>query len=155
MLSIDYTTIFSRFFTQVEGNEFAEMDKNYITEMLDSWLHSATSQINVRKLFSTIKLDDETQMVDFEMKHSIDDETDIDFVTEILAMGLGIKWLKPKILTPKNVHQMMGSKEEKFYSQQAHMSELRNLYDMFTKEQQKTISDRNTYHNSYTAKKEK
>ncbi len=155
MLSIDYQAIFSRFFTQVEGNEFAQIDKNYITEMLNSWLHSATSQINVRKMFSTLSLDDEIQVVDFEMKHSIDDESDKDFVIEVLGMGLGIRWLKPKILTPSNVRQMIGSKEEKWYSQQSHMAELRNLYDTFQKEQQKTISDRNTYYNSYIAKKKK
>lgn len=153
MLSIDYSTIFSRFFSQVEGNECAEMEKNYITAMLDEWLHSSVAQMSFRKLFSSISLDDETQMVDFEMKRSVDEDSDKEFVIDVLAMGLGIKWLKPKMVSTKNVRQMMGSKEEKWYSQKEHLSELRNLYESLQKEQQSAISERNTYYNSYMDKK--
>jgi hypothetical protein len=83
------------------------------------------------------------------MKYSIDEFTDEEFVIEVLALGTAIAWLEPKINSLTNVAQFFGSKEEKFYSQSAHLSELKGLLSDLKKQQRRMIADRGYVWNTY------
>ena len=149
MASLNYDKIYSRLFTKIEAYDFIELSEEMLNEFLCNWLHSASANPYVRRLFSSFVIDDEVQLITYEMKYSVDELSDEEFVIEILALGVVISWLEPKINSISNIAQMFGSKDEKFFSQSQHLSELRGLISDFKKQQRRMIADRGYVWNSY------
>ena len=149
MTSLTYDVIYSRLFSKIEAYDFIELSEEELNDFLCNWIHSASANPYVRRLFSSFVLDDEILTVSYEMKYSVDEFSDKEFVLEILSLGMGLAWLEPKINSINNIAQMFGSKEEKFYSQSQHLSELRGLKNDFKKQQRRMISDRGYAWNSY------
>lgn len=149
MASLKYNKVYSRLFTKIEAYDFIELSEDTLNEFLCNWLHSATANPYVRRLFKSFSADDEVQTITYEMKYSIDELTDEEFVVEVLAFGVAISWLEPKVNSITNIAQMFGSKDEKWYSQSAHLSELRGLLDDFRKRQRRMIADRGYAWNTY------
>ena len=149
MASLDYNKFYSRLFGKIEAYDFIELSEDDLNELLCDWIHSASANPYVRRLFKTFSLDDEIQEVSYEMKYSVDEFSDVEFVTEVLTLGVVVAWLEPKINSINNIAQMFGSKDEKFYSQSAHLSELQNLLDNCQKKQRRMIADRGYAWNSY------
>ena len=149
MTSLEYSKIYSRLFSKIEAYDFIELPANDLNDLLCDWIHSASANPYVRKLFKTYSLDDEIQVISFEMKHSLDEVSDAEFVTEILALGVVVSWLEPKINSINNVAQFFGSKDEKWFSQSQHLSELRGLVSDSRKLQRRMIADRGYVWNTY------
>jgi hypothetical protein len=149
MTSLNYNNIYSRLFSKIEAYDFIELSEDMLNEFLCNWIHSASANPYVRRLFKTFSLDDEVQEISYEMKYSVDDFSDTEFVTEVLALGVVVTWLEPKINSINNITQMFGSKEEKFYSQSQHLSELRSLVNDSKKQQRRMIADRGYAWNTY------
>ena len=149
MTSLNYNNIYSRLFSKIEAYDFIELSEDMLNEFLCNWIHSASANPYVRRLFKTFSLDDEVQEITYEMKYSVDDFSDTEFVTEVLTLGVVVAWLEPKINSINNVMQMFGSKEEKFYSQSQHLSELRGLVNDSQKQQRRMIADRGYAWNTY------
>ena len=149
MASLKYNKVYSRLFTKIESYDFIELSEDTLNEFLCNWLHSATANPYVRRLFKSFSVDDEIQTITYEMKYSIDELTDEEFVTEILTFGVAISWLEPKVNSITNISQMFGSKDERFFSQSQHLSELRGLLDDFRKRQRRMIADRGYAWNTY------
>lgn len=149
MASLEYNNIYSRLFSKIEAYDFIELPEEELNDFLCNWIHSASANPYVRRLFKTFNLDDELQEISYEMKYSVDDFSDIEFVTEVLSLGVVVAWLEPKINSINNIAQFFGSKEEKFYSQSAHISELRSLVNDSKKQQRRMIADRGYAWNSY------
>lgn len=149
MTSLSYNTIYSRLFSKIEAYDFIELSEDDLNELLCDWIHSASANPYVRRLFKTFSLDDEIQEISYEMKYSVDDFADSEFITEVLTLGVVVSWLEPKINSINNIAQFFGSKEEKFYSQSAHLSELRALVNDSKKKQRRMIADRGYAWNSY------
>jgi hypothetical protein len=83
------------------------------------------------------------------MKFSVDDDTDKDFVVDMLALGMVVAWLSPILRSKVNLAQKFGGSEQKFYSQAAHIAELREVCDDAKIEQRNLIRDRGYIYNSY------
>ena len=149
MTSLNYNTIYSRLFSKIEAYDFIELPEADLNELLCDWIHSASANPYVRRLFTAFSLDDEVQEISYEMKYSVDEFSDTEFITEILALGVVVAWLQPKINSINNIAQFFGSKEEKYYSQSAHISELRALVNDSKKQQRRMIADRGYAWNSY------
>lgn len=149
MASLTYEKIYSYFFTKVEAYDFLELSDAQVDTFLVNYLHLAANKPYIRRLFSSLNLDDEIHEISFEMKYTVDEFSDTDFIIDVLSIGLAIEWLEPKINSITNIAQMFGSKEEKFYSQSNHLSELRALKDSFVKQQRRTIADRGYAWNTY------
>ena len=66
-----------------------------------------------------------------------------------MTLGVVVAWLEPKKNSINNIAQMFASKEEKFYSQSQHLSELRGLVNDSRKQQRRMIADRGYAWNSY------
>lgn len=113
MPSLNYNKIYSRFFGKVEAYDFLDLKESDVYDLLASWLHSSAANQYVSRLFTSLKLDDLIQEMSYEMKYSVDDYRDEEFVVEILAIGMAIAWLEPKVNSMTNIAQMFGSKEEK------------------------------------------
>ena len=149
MASLDYNKIYSRLFSKIEAYDFLELPEDELNDFLCNWIHSASANPYVRRLFNSFNLDDEILTISYEMKYSVDEFSDEEFITEILTFGVVVAWLEPKINSINNIAQMFGSKEEKFYSQSQHLSELRNLVNNAKKQQRRMIADRGYAWNSY------
>ena len=149
MASLDYNKIYSRLFSKIEAYDFIELPEDELNDFLCNWIHSASANPYVRRLFKGFNLDDEILTISYEMKYSVDEFSDEEFITEILTFGVVVAWLEPKINSINNIAQMFGSKEEKFYSQSQHLSELRNLVNDAKKQQRRMITDRGFAWNSY------
>lgn len=113
MTSLNYNTIYSRLFSKVEAYDFIELSEDDLNDFLCNWIHSASANPYVRRLFTTFSLDDEIQEISYEMKYSVDEFSDEEFITEIFTLGVVVAWLEPKINSINNIAQMFGSKEEK------------------------------------------
>ena len=148
-LSLNYNKIYSRLFSKIEAYDFIEIPEDDLNELLCDWIHSASANPYVRRLFKSFSLYDEIQEISYEMKYSIDEFSDEEFITEVLALGVVVAWLEPKINSINTVLQMFSSKETTFYSQSAHLSELRGLVNDSKKQQRRMIADRGYAWNSY------
>lgn len=149
MTSLRYDKIYTRLFSKVEAYDFIELSEETLNEFLCNWLHSASANPYVRKLFKTIMFDDELQEFTYEMKYSVDEYSDEEFIIEILALGTAIAWLEPKVKSINNLTKMYGSKEERWFSEANHLKELSALLKECKKEQRQMIADRGGIWNPY------
>lgn len=148
-MTLSYEDIFSSFLGYVTDYNLASADFQDATDMMREWLKKAYSKPYLRRLFSSSILDDEVQTFTFEMDFEFTDDSDMDFVTDILAKGMVIEWLQPQVKSRLMTAQFFGGKEQKWFSQAQHISELRGLLEDITLEQRKMIRDRGYINNSY------
>ena len=156
MASIEYEEVYSRFFTKVEAYDLLDsrMDMNDIRqEFLCNWLHAAIFNPYVRKLFKSVVMDDDSETVEYTMGYSIDEESDREYLYEILSYGMMYAWIEPKVNSITNIVQTFGTSDEKFYSQASHLAELRGLRDDVDKRLRSAIRDRGYLNNVYLDKK--
>lgn len=149
MASLSYETIFSNFLGNVTDFNIASLNISDAYEMMTEYLRKGLAQTYIRRLFSRLVIDDEIQTLEFEMEYKVDDEQDMDFVINILAKAMVIEWLKPQVRNKLNTMQLFGTKEQKFFSQQSHLSELRGLLEDTQLEVRKEIRDRGYIYNAY------
>ena len=149
MTSCNFEDIYSQFYIKAKAYDILELTERQSEEMMCGWLHSTTAKPYVRKLFSRFNIDDEIHQIDFEMKYTVDDSSDLDFVLDVLSLGMILEWYRPHINNYNNVAQVYGSKEEKFYSQSSHFTGLKTIAKAVKKEQRQLISDRGSMWNTY------
>ena len=110
---LSYQTIFSRVLNEIDDLKELSLDKNDLFDIYTERLHSVVGNPRVRKLFSSLSLDDEIQAIIFSLKNPIDNESDEYFVLNILTLGIAIEWLKPHVNSNKYTSLVFGGKEEK------------------------------------------
>lgn len=132
-MATPYESIYKRFLQKITDFNLAEVDDYSFDEMMNGWLNSAV--IRVRKCQHDLsKRDDEIQ--EFE-----EDLSDLE--VELLACGMVDSWLAPQLASTELTLQFIGGKEEKYYSQSAHLKELRDL-------KESNLLEMNRLHNYYT-----
>lgn len=149
-MTLSYDAIYSEFLSMIGDVEFLSLDISDATAFMSGWLKTALSNIRIQNLFSSKSYDSEIQSLTFELNTSTgDDQGDLDFVTKVLATGMLIAWLQPKVTTTININQMFGGKEQQFYAQANHLSQLRGLLEDSKLSLNKMIRDRSYAHNTY------
>ena len=144
---LSYEKIFSRARGKIYDPKEITLYENVLNEIYIERLHAALSKPIVRSLFSSINLDDGNKIFDFELEESVDNITDEDFVIEILAIGMAIEWLQPKVDSVLYTAPVIGGKEEKKILDN-HSNMIARL-DSLKVEQKKIIRDQGYLHNSY------
>ena len=142
-----YDEIFSSFYPLVTDKDFFNLPENYAYKLMSGWLHSAVSVPYIRKIFNVITLDDEIMECEYELKNSIDEDSDRNFVLNILSQYMVIQWLRPKVDSQINIARMIGGKEEKNL-QANYKSSMERLKDLELN-LRKFIRDYGTENNSY------
>lgn len=127
MSSLDYDSIISRLFKKIRAYDLIELSDEEANEFLCDWIHSSLANPEIRKLFSSLSFNDEAQCINYEMAYTVDEDSDKEFLIELTACGSIVEWLSPQIYSSLLTRQTYGSKEEKFYSESAHMSQLHSL----------------------------
>ena len=136
---LSYSTLFSRVLNKINDPKELSLDENDLLEIYTERLHSVVGKPRVRRLFSSISLDDEIQEMTFTLNNSVDEESDKDFVLEILSLGMAIEWLQPQVDSVIHTSVMIGGKEEKKLLDN-HKNMIDRL-DSMKKEQNKMIRD--------------
>ena len=144
---LSYSTLFSRVLNKINDPKELSLDENDLLEIYTERLHSVVGKPRVRRLFSSISLDDEIQEITFILNNSVDEESDKDFVLEILSLGMAIEWLQPQVDSVIHTSVMIGGKEEKKLLDN-HKNMIERL-DSMKKEQNKMIRDYGYMYNSY------
>ena len=144
---LSYSTLFSRVLNKINDTKELSVNENDLLEIYTERLHSVVGKPRVRRLFSSISLDDEIQEMTFTLNNSVDEESDKDFVLEILSLGMAIEWLQPQVDSVIHTSVMIGGKEEKKLLDN-HKNMIERL-DSMKKEQNKMIRDYGYMYNSY------
>ena len=144
---LSYSTLFSRVLNKINDPKELSLDESDLLEIYTERLHSVVGKPRVRRLFFSLSLDDEIQEMTFTLNNSVDEESDKDFVLEILSLGMAIEWLQPQVDSVIHTSVMIGGKEEKKLLDN-HKNMIERL-DSMKKEQNKMIRDYGYMYNSY------
>lgn len=148
-MTISYEKIFTSFLSRITDYKFASLNIDDANSLMVSWLHNSVKQPYLRRLFNTIDLQDDILLMTYELKNSVDDDNDQDFVIELLSKGMVIEWLEPQVTSVANIAQVFGGKDQKFYAQANHLSVTKELLNEKKTELRKFIRDRGYIYNSY------
>ena len=121
-MTLQYEDIFSIFLSKITDYSFLEYDENFIRGQMVSWLHSSSSSPRLRAKFSMFALSDEKAVLSFSLKNSAGEQSDCDFVADILARAMVIAWLEPEVKNVLLTKQLLTGSEEKLWRFVAHSS---------------------------------
>ena len=146
-MTLPYETVFSRVRGRISDPKELSLNEVDLTEIYTERLHNVIGNPRVRRLFSSLTLDDEVQEMEFALNNSVDEISDMDFVAGILVLGMTIEWLQPQVDSIKHTSVMIGGKEEKKLLDN-HKNMIDRLDSMKT-ELNKRIRDYGYMYNSY------
>ena len=110
---LPYETVFSRTRGRINDPKELSLSENDLLEIYTERLHNVIGKPRVRRLFSSIVMDDEIQQIDFTLNNSVDEDSDVDFVTDLLILGMTIEWLEPQVNSILTVSDYLGTDKEK------------------------------------------
>lgn len=146
-MTLPYSTLFSRVLNKINDPKEISLDESDLFEIYTERLHSVVGKPRVRRMFASILLDDEIQTMNFSLNNSVDEYSDIDFVLELLSIGMTIEWLQPQVDSLKNTISMFSGKEEKML--QNHYKPIQTRLEDLKRELNKMIRDYGYLYNSY------
>ena len=149
-MTSSYNDVFSRFLIKIRDYDFAGLPEPTATEQMKEWLRSSLSHTYIYRIFDTFSADDEIAEFEYTLTNSVNDYQDKNFVEELLAYQMIVEWVSPKLRNTTLLNQMItNSKEQKFYSQSPHISELRGLLNDSESKVRSMLRDRGYIYNSY------
>ena len=149
-----YNDIYSRFLIKIRDYEFAGLPEPNATEQMKEWLLSSLSRTYIYRIFDSFSADDEIAEIEYTLKSTVDDYNDKNFVEELLGSQMVVEWLEPKVKTTTLLNQMItNSKEQKFYAQQSHIAQLRELKADAETKVRSMLRDKGYIYNSYLENK--
>ena len=129
-----YEEIYSQFYSKIDDPTFfKKYSKDEAYDLMRTWLHSIVSLPYLKKRFSSIILNDEILELTFQLKNSVDEDSDNYFVKDIFAQGMVICWMQQKIDKAVSLATVIGGKEEKtilnnYKNNIARLNELKNQF---------------------------
>ena len=149
MASIDYQEVFENFLGNINDPDLFNLNASDAYSLMAEYLHKTVANPYVRHLFITAELDDETQVFSYEVKNSVDDNTDKEFIITALGKWMAYEWLQKEAKSKLLTSQFFGGKEAKFYAQSSQLSNVQALRDSAYKEARDYIRDNGYINNPY------
>ena len=140
-MTSEFDEIYSRFYLRVKDYEMVALDESLAKEILNGYLRSTLSKPMVRRLFLSIKMDEDVEEIEYELRDSLDEDSDKDFSEEVFATGMVEEWVNPRYHSTLLTSQLLSNSEQKFYSQKNQMDGLKEMYDKAQKDLRKLIRD--------------
>lgn len=134
-----YETIYKQALRKIDDPSLADYPEEVLEDMLYGWMISAIAKH--RKCEHNLSDRDE------ELKQFNVDLSDVE--KEILAILMTREWLAPQINSVSLTLQVFGGKEEKYYSQAAHLASLEGRDEKLQLEAQKLSRDYSYVNNDY------
>ena len=130
-MATPYSKIYEKALSKITDYDLATIPNDDLQATLHVWLMSAISKF--RKCKNDLSdRDDELGTFNVDL---IDEEI------EILALLMVSEWIEPQLNSVNVTLQIFGGKEEKFYAQANHLSELKALRDGTRTEARKLMRD--------------
>ena len=149
MASVKYETIFNLFLGNITDYKLASLEEADANSLMTEYLHKAISAPYVNRIFSSIAMDDDSQTIEYSMAHSTNESNDEGFMTVAISKWMTYEWIHNQVNNVVNTAQFFGGSEQKYYSQQQHLTALRELQDSLYKEARNFVMDRGYITNSY------
>ena len=127
-MTLSCNDIYSAFLGLIDDYQIPNMDLEDAYEYMKECFNNVFSKPKIRKMFSSISFDSNILQLDFTLRNSIDEEYDKEFVKGLFANGMVVAWLEPRYQSESLTLQFFGGKEQKYYSQSAHIDSLENMY---------------------------
>ena len=138
-MATTYDAIYNIAASKITDPEIALLSSDDLEEMFHDYLINAISQF--RKCKSDLSdRDDEIRQFNADL---------LDVEKEILAILVVRQWLQPQLYSALLTKQVFSDKEQKYYSQAQHISELRALDETLKLEAQKLSRDYSYGNGSY------
>lgn len=145
-----YNDIYSRFLIKVRDYEFAGLPEPSAHERMLEWLRSALSHPYIYRIFESFSADDEIAEIEYTLISPVNDYNDKNFVEELLGNQMVVEWVTQKVQTTTLLNQMVtNSKESKWYSQAAHIEQLKDLLEYSENKVRSMLRDKGYIYNSY------
>lgn len=144
---LPYESVFSRYRGIIDDPSELSLEMGDLIEICTERLHTVVSDPRMRAKFSTLVMYDEIQQLEFELKNSVDDFSDKEFVLKILSLGMAIQWYRPKVDSLNYTMMMIGGKEEK--SLQNNYKAMQSRMDVLESELAAQLSYHGYINNSY------
>lgn len=123
-----YDEIYSKFLGLIESYEILSLDRSDAYAQMGEWMQKVVNMPKVRKLFTSISLDGDVMEVTYELRNSIDEAYDRGFVENLLANGMVIGWLEPRMESERLIRQFFSGKEVKNFAQSQQITSVIELY---------------------------
>lgn len=126
-MTSEFQDIFSLFLSSVEDYEFIEISEADFEDIMTEYLRRGISMPHFRYAFSKFEIDYDNQLIEWELKNSVDEYADSSFVEELIVKCILCKWLGKQVYTQTLLRQMVGTSKERFFSQQQHLTQMKEL----------------------------
>ena len=136
-----YEVIYSRFLAKITDYKILQMEDEDVKMMLNGWMISAIA--NFRTCASDLSQRDDA------LEQFNHDLTDLEI--EILSILMVSEWLAPQLNSVLMTKQLITGKDEKFYSQSAHLKELMELQAASDKKARLLLNRYRLVNNTYLA----
>lgn len=141
-MTSEFENIYSRFYLRVKDYDMSGLTERLVREMLLGYMKGVISKPYVRKLFSYITIDEDIEEIEYELREPLDEDSDMNFVEEVISLGMVEQWASPKYNSTLLTNQLLSNSEQKFYSQSAHLAEMKELLAKAQIDLRKLIRDR-------------
>ena len=138
-MATPYETIYNRALSKLEDPTLAMLPEEDLENMLHGYLMSAIAKHR--------KCEHDLSDRDEELKQFNFDLSDLEI--EILSILIVREWISVQLHSVVNTLQVFGGKEEKFYAQANHLSELNKLQEQCEIALSRLINSRAYINNSY------
>ena len=112
-MTSEFSEIYSRFYLRVKDYEIIGLDEKLVNEMLNGYLRSTLSKPMVRRLFQSITIDNDVEEIEYSLRESLDEDSDKDFVEEVLGIGMVSEWASGKYHNTLLTSQLFSNSEQK------------------------------------------
>lgn len=126
-MTSSYENIYSKFLGLITDHKLLALPEYKAIELMDEILNLVKGKPKINRLFKTLEYDNEMMAVTYELRDSLGDEYDKNFVEDVFANGMVVVWYEKLVNSDTNVKQYFGDKETKFYSQSNHMISVKEL----------------------------
>lgn len=153
-MTSSYNDIYSRFLNKIRDYDLAGLPEPNATEEMREWLQSTLSHSYIYRIFNSFSADDEIAEMEYTLKTPVDDYSDKNFVEELLGNAMVVEWMDTKVNNTNLIHIMVtNSKESKWFSQQQHIGQLRELRADSESKVRSMLRDKGFNYNSYLGNK--
>lgn len=127
-MTLSCEDVYSAFLGLIDDYQLPHMSMEDAYEYMNDCFKNVFSKPKIRRLFSSISFDSNILQLNYELRNPIDDNYDEEFVKGLFANGMVVAWLEPKYQSETLTAHFFGGKEQKYYSQSAHIDALEKMY---------------------------
>lgn len=147
---LSYEKIFSRVRNKIHDPKELSLDEEDLIEIYTERLHSVVGNVRIRRMFSTLTLNDETEEITWILNNTLtgsNADVEEEYVIELLSLAMIIEWLRPKVEDITYIGMAIGGKEEKSLNN-AHKLNIERLQEL-ENQLSKMIRDHGYLYNDY------